>query len=164
MMDAGRHPNITLLTYSEVTSVSGYVGNFKVTIKKKPRYVNEDLCVGCLQCIDKCVFKNAKFSDEFNMGLNLRKPIYLPFPQATPQVVLIDPEKCLFLKSGKCKQSCAEACDRKAIDFVTTVMVSIQTSIRQWKWNALRVLQGQQVVKLSSAMAAIPRALVSSIV
>lgn len=117
MMDAGRHPNITLLTYSEVTSISGYVGNYKVTIKKKPRYVNEEACVGCLQCIDKCVFKSPKFPDEFNMGLNLRKPVYLPFPQATPQVVLIDPEKCLFLKTGKCKQGCAEACDRKAIDF-----------------------------------------------
>ena len=117
MMDAGRHPNITLLTYSEVTQVSGYVGNYKVTIKRKPRFVKEDLCVGCLQCIEKCVFKNAKFPDEFNMGLNMRKPVYLPFPQATPQVVVIDAEQCLYLKTGKCKQSCAEACDRKAIDF-----------------------------------------------
>jgi len=56
MMDAGRHPNITLLTYSEVTGVSGYMGNYKVTVRKKPRYVKEDLCVGCLQCIEGCVF------------------------------------------------------------------------------------------------------------
>jgi len=117
MMDAGRHPNITLLTYSEVTNVSGYVGNYKVTIKKKPRYVNEELCVGCLQCIDGCTYKDARFPDEFQMGLGKRKPVYLPFAQATPQVVLIDPERCIQLKTGKCKKTCAEACDRKAIDF-----------------------------------------------
>jgi heterodisulfide reductase subunit A len=117
MMDAGRHPNITLLTYSEVVAVSGYVGNYKVTVERHPRYVREDLCVGCLQCIEGCVFKKPRFPDEFNMGLNLRKPIYLPFAQATPQVPLIDPQNCLQLKTGKCKQACAEKCDRKAIDF-----------------------------------------------
>jgi len=117
MMDAGRHPNIKLLTNSDVTNVSGYVGNYKVTIRKRPRYVKEDLCVGCLQCIEHCTYKEAKFPDEFNMGLGKRKPVYLPFPQATPQVVLIDPEKCIQFKTGKCKKTCAEACDRKAIDF-----------------------------------------------
>ena len=117
MMDAGRHPNITLLTNSEVASVSGYVGNYKVTVKKKPRYIKEELCVGCLQCIDGCTYKEAKFADEFQMGLGKRKPIYLPFPQATPQVVLIDPERCIQLKTGKCKKTCAAACDRNAIDF-----------------------------------------------
>src|SRR5271157_215892 len=117
MMDAGRHPNIKLLTNSDVTNVSGYVGNYKVTIRKKPRYVKEELCVGCLQCIEACTYKEAKFPDEFNMGLGKRKPVYLPFPQATPQVVLIDPERCIQFKTGKCKKTCAEACDRKAIDF-----------------------------------------------
>ncbi|MGD0229978.1 MAG: CoB--CoM heterodisulfide reductase iron-sulfur subunit A family protein [Syntrophorhabdales bacterium] len=117
MMDAGRHPNITLLTNSEVTNVSGYVGNYKVTVKKKPRYIKEDLCVGCLQCVDACTYKEAKFPDEFQMGLGKRKPVYLPFPQATPQVVLIDPERCIQLRTGKCKKTCAQACDRKAIDF-----------------------------------------------
>ena len=85
MMDAGRHPNITLLTNSEVAEVSGYVGNYKVTVKKKPRYIKEELCVGCLQCIDACTYKEARFPDEFQMGLGKRKPIYLPFPQATPR-------------------------------------------------------------------------------
>ncbi len=117
MMDAGRHPNIKLLTNSEVTAVSGYMGHYKVTVKKKPRYIKEDLCVGCLQCIDACVFKESKFPDEFNMGLGKRKPIYLPFAQATPQVVLIDPTQCLKLKTGKCKMTCAQKCDRNAIDF-----------------------------------------------
>ena len=99
-MDAGRHPNITLLTLTEVAGVSGYVGNYRVTLRKKPRYIREDLCVGCLQCIEACVFKKPRFPDEFNMGLGLRKPVYLPFPQATPQVPLIDPEQCLQVKTG----------------------------------------------------------------
>jgi len=105
------------MTYSEVTAVSGYMGNYKATIKTRPRYIREDLCVGCLQCIEACVFKKPRFPDEFNMGLGMRKPVYLPFPQATPQVPLIDPENCLQLKTGKCKRACAEACERKAVDF-----------------------------------------------
>ncbi|MDR5695176.1 MAG: CoB--CoM heterodisulfide reductase iron-sulfur subunit A family protein [Armatimonadota bacterium] len=112
------HPNITLWTYSEVVRVDGYVGNYKVTVKRKPRYVKEDVCVGCLECIEACVYKDARFPDEFNLGLGKRKPIYIPFPQATPQVVLIDPETCIEFKSGRCKKTCVEACgERRAIDF-----------------------------------------------
>jgi heterodisulfide reductase subunit A len=111
------HPNITLWTLSEVTQVDGYVGNYKVTVKRRPRYVLEDACVGCMECIDACVYKQAKVPDEFNMYLGKRKPIYIPFPQAVPQVVVIDPESCIEFKSGKCKKTCVEICgDRKAID------------------------------------------------
>ncbi|MFI5252164.1 MAG: FAD-dependent oxidoreductase [Bacteroidota bacterium] len=110
------HPNITLWTYSEVTNVSGYVGNYHITVKRKPRYVIEDLCVGCLECIEACVYKDGKYPDEFNVGLSKRKPIYIPFPQATPQVVLIDPETCIDFKSGRCKKTCIAKCDRNAID------------------------------------------------
>ncbi len=110
--------NITLWTYSEVIKVDGYVGNFKVTIKRKPRYIIEDACVGCLECIESCVYKDAKFPDEFNEGIGKRKPVYLPFPQAVPKVVVIDPETCIEFKSGRCKKTCVEACgDRNAIDF-----------------------------------------------
>ena len=112
------HENITLWSYSEVAKVEGYVGNYTVTVKRKPRYVNEELCVGCLECIAGCVFKEGKFPDEFNVGLSKRKPIYIPFPQAVPPVVVIDPERCLQVRTGKCKKTCLEACaDRKAIDF-----------------------------------------------
>jgi len=112
------HPNITLWTYSEVAKVDGYVGNYMVTVRRKPRYIDEELCVGCQECIKACVFKEGKFPDEFNVGLGKRKPIYIPFPQAVPQVVLIDPERCIQVKTGKCKQTCVEACaDRHAIDF-----------------------------------------------
>lgn len=115
------HPNITLWTMSEVVRVDGYVGNYRVTVRRKPRYVLEDACIGCLECIEACVFKQGKVPDEFNLGLSKRKPVYLPFPQAVPQVVTIDPETCIEFKTGKCKKTCVEACgDRKAIDFTMT--------------------------------------------
>lgn len=117
MSQVRAHPNITLMTMSEVTKVDGYVGNFKATVKHYPRYINEELCVGCLECIDSCVFKEGKSPDEFNMGLSKRKPVYIPFPQATPKLVVVDPEACLYLMKGKCKQTCVEACDRAAFDF-----------------------------------------------
>ncbi len=118
MSAVGAHPNITLWTYSEVAKVDGFVGNYKVVVKRKPRYIIEDLCVGCNECVTACVFKEGKFEDEFNMGLSKRKPVYMPFPQATPPIVLIDPETCINVKTGKCKKTCVEACgDRQAIDF-----------------------------------------------
>ena len=117
------HPNITLWTYSEVASVEGYVGNFKVKVRRKPRYVDEELCVGCLECIEACIFKKGRFKDEFNQGLSLRKPIYVPFPQATPLVAIIDPETCTEFKTGKCKKACATSCERNAIDFKQTEVI-----------------------------------------
>ncbi len=118
MAAAGSHPNITLWSYSDVVRVDGYVGNYRVTVRRKPRYVLEELCTGCQECVAACVYKEPKFRDEFNLGLGRRKPVYLPFPQAIPPVALIDPETCIELKTGKCKKTCVEACgDRKAIDF-----------------------------------------------
>jgi heterodisulfide reductase subunit A len=120
------HPNITLWTLSDVTQVEGYVGNFKVTVKRKPRYVLEDLCVGCLECIEACVYKQPKYYDEFNLGLGKRKPVYIPFPQAVPLIPVIDRETCIEFKSGKCKKTCVEVCgDRNAIDF--SQQESVQT-------------------------------------
>ena len=121
MAAVGKHPNIHLWSYSEVTNVDGYVGNFKVTVKRKPRYVLEDLCTGCLECIEACIYKEPKFLDEFNLGLGKRKPVYIPFPQAVPPVAIIDPETCIDIKTGKCKKTCVAACaDRKAIDLKQT--------------------------------------------
>jgi len=121
MTAAGAHPNITLWTLSEVVNVEGYIGNYRVTVKRKPRFIVEDACIGCLECIDACVFKQPKTPDEFNLGLSRRKPIYIPFPQAVPQKVLIDPDACIEFKSGKCKKTCVEACgERRAIDFRQT--------------------------------------------
>ncbi len=122
MSEVGARENITLWSCSEVVKVEGYVGNYTVTVRRKPRYVNEDLCTGCQECISNCIYKEPKFTDAFNEGLGKRKPIYIPFPQATPQVVLIDPEVCLNFKRGvltdKCKKTCVEACgEKRAIDF-----------------------------------------------
>jgi heterodisulfide reductase subunit A len=117
MTTVGSHPNIKLWTYSEVVQVDGYVGNYKVKVKRKPRYINEELCIGCQECITACLYKEGKFPDEFNLGLSKRKPVYLPFPQAVPQKVVIDPETCIEFKTGKCKKTCIEACgERFAID------------------------------------------------
>jgi heterodisulfide reductase subunit A len=118
MTEVKSHPNITLWTYSEVTTVEGYVGNYHVTVKRKPRYVIEDLCVGCAECVEACIYKKGKYSDDFNLGLSKRKPIYLPFPQAVPPVVVIDRGACVEFKTGKCAKTCVEVCgEREAIDF-----------------------------------------------
>ncbi len=117
MSSVKTHPNIAMWSYSEVANVEGYVGNFKVKVRRKPRYVQEDLCIGCYECVNACVFKEAKFPDEFNVGLGKRKPVYIPFPQATPLIACIDPKTCLQLKTGKCKKTCAEACPKQCIDF-----------------------------------------------
>ncbi len=116
MSEVRTHPNITLWTYSEVQEVSGFAGNFKVKVLRKPRYVKEELCVGCADCIDGCVFRDARVPDEFNVGLSMRKPIYMPFPQATPLVAVIDPETCRQFTKGECNQRCAKKCERNAID------------------------------------------------
>jgi heterodisulfide reductase subunit A2 len=133
------HPNITLWTYSEIAQVEGFVGNFKVKVKRKPRYIKEDLCVGCLECVTACIYKDARFPDEFNLGLGKRKPVYIPFPQATPQVVVFDPETCLQLKKGKCKQTCVEACDRACIDFTQ------QEEIREIEVGTMILATGFQI-------------------
>jgi len=121
MTEVRANPNITLWTMAEVDSVDGYVGNYSVTVRHKPRFIVEDACVGCLDCIDACVFKVGKTPDEFNVGLSMRKPVYIPFPQAVPPLVVIDQEACIEFKSGRCKKTCVEVCaDRNAIDFTQT--------------------------------------------
>jgi heterodisulfide reductase subunit A len=119
MVDVARHPNIELLTYSEVVGVDGYIGNFKVKIKKKPRYVDEEKCVGCGLCAEACRL-HARVPNEFDMNMGKRSAIYVPFPQAVPLKYTIDPETCITLKTGRCGDHplCVEACgDRDAIDF-----------------------------------------------
>jgi heterodisulfide reductase subunit A len=114
MVDVGQHPNITLLSYSEVENVDGYVGNFTVEIRKKARCVIEDLCTGCGICEEKCPMKVV--DDVFEAGLGYRKVIYRPFPQAVPKYPVIDKENCTYFLRGKCK-ACQIFCPTEAIDF-----------------------------------------------
>ena len=119
MSDVGSHPNIDLLSYSEVEEVSGSIGEFKVKIRRKVRYVDEDKCTGCGLSTDACRLK-GRIPSEFDMGLGKRSAIYTPFAQAVPNKPVIDPEHCLMLTTGKCGKEgpkCVEACGPKAIDF-----------------------------------------------
>lgn len=114
MVDAAQNEKIHIYSYSEVEKVSGFVGNFTVTIKKKPRYINSDLCTGCGLCTEKCPSK--KNPNEFNMGLDNRTAIYIPFAQAIPKVPVIDTSACIHFKTGKCG-ACEKNCSVGAIDF-----------------------------------------------
>jgi len=118
MVDAARHPNIELLTYSEIEKVDGYIGNFNVTVKKKPRYVDIEKCVGCGLCAEACRLK-GRVPNEFDENLSKRSSIYVPFPQAVPLKYTIDPERCNMLRFGKCGDTllCVEACEQDAINF-----------------------------------------------
>ena len=114
MVEAAQHENITIYSYSEVAEVKGFVGNFSVKIKRKARYVKEDVCTGCGACTEKCPQK--KVPNEFNLGMNKRSAIYIPFAQAVPKVAAIDPDYCTMLKTGKCG-ICSKVCTAKAIDY-----------------------------------------------
>lgn len=109
----GSHPYIELMTYSEVEEVAGYIGNFKVKVRKKARYVDEDKCTGCGLCQEKCP---VKADSEFEAGIGKRKAIYAPFPQAVPNIPVIDREHCVYFLEGKCRL-CEKICEAKAIDF-----------------------------------------------
>ncbi|HEX2869282.1 MAG TPA: CoB--CoM heterodisulfide reductase iron-sulfur subunit A family protein [Ignavibacteriales bacterium] len=117
MVSANTHKNIKLYTYSEVEKVSGYIGNFQVTIRKKARYIDESVCTGCGICQEKCPVK--KIPSEFNEGLGMRKAIYVPFPQAVPNKPVIDREHCTKFINGKCG-ACEKLCGPKAIRFDQT--------------------------------------------
>ncbi len=114
MVAVYRNPDIELLTLSEVQGVTGEVGNFTVKILKKPRYVDESICKGCGDCSAKC--PKIEVPNVFDMNLGKRKSAYIPFPQATPPVYLLDPELCLFLKRGVCGV-CKKVCQAGAINF-----------------------------------------------
>ncbi|MCS7258452.1 MAG: CoB--CoM heterodisulfide reductase iron-sulfur subunit A family protein [candidate division WOR-3 bacterium] len=113
MVEVKQHPLINLLTYAEVEEVSGYVGNFKVKVRKKAKFVDWERCTGCDICVSKCP---KKVSDEFNCGLSTRKVIYKMFPQAVPNRVVIDKENCLYFTKGACRL-CEKHCPFGAVKF-----------------------------------------------
>ena len=113
MSDAGHHPNIELLTNSEVLKVNGHIGSFQVKVLKKPRYVTDD-CSACGECADVCPTNSP---NEFDVGLATRHGIYTPFAQAVPSTYVIDMDLCLNKDGVIVCDKCIRACDRDSISF-----------------------------------------------
>ena len=139
MTESSHHEKIELLTLSEVADVKGFVGNFDITIKTNPRYVNMSKCTGCGECITKCP---SKVLSETDMGLGMRKAIFKPFSQAVPNVPVIDTEHCIFFKKGKCK-TCEKFCPAGAIDYEQ------KETIRTEKFGAIIVTTGYSMFDIS---------------
>ncbi|GAB6178704.1 hypothetical protein JCM14036_00230 [Desulfotomaculum defluvii] len=116
MVAVVQHPNIKLYTHAEIYEVGGYIGNFKVRIKQKAKYVDHEKCTGCGSCWEKCP---AKVSDNYNLNMGVRKAIYISSPQAVPNKPVIDPTGCRMLLSGKCGV-CQKVCQAGAINYQDT--------------------------------------------
>lgn len=139
MVEAQQNENITIYSYSEVEDVKGFVGNFDVKIRRKARYVDETKCTGCGLCTEKCPMK--KVPNEFNLGMDSRHAVYIPFAQAVPKVATIDPNYCLKLKSGKCGL-CSKVCSVGAIDYTQ------KDEIIEEKYGAIVVATGYNPISL----------------
>lgn len=113
LVECGRHRNIEVMTYAEVVDVSGEPGRFQARLKKRSRFVNAERCTGCGECAQACP---VEVDSEFEVGLGKRKAIYTPFPQAVPNVPVIDTEHCIYFLKGKCR-ACEKFCEANAIDF-----------------------------------------------
>ncbi len=109
MVDAARHPNIEIISFADLLSVEGYIGNFKVRIRKNPRYVLEEKCTGCGECLPACPIE---YPNDWDMNLGVRKAISVPFPQAVPLVYRINRDYCI--ECYKCIDACGP---RQAINF-----------------------------------------------
>ena len=113
LIGVASHPNIRILTLSELVELTGEPGYFSARVKRHPRYVDESRCVGCGLCAEKCP---AKVEDPYNEGLAKRKAIHLLYPQAVPLTYAIDAERCIYLQKGKCR-ACEKVCKQNAIAF-----------------------------------------------
>ncbi len=141
MVDCAQHEKIDILSYSEVEEVKGFVGNFSVKIRRKARYIDEKKCTGCKICMEKCPSK--KGLNEFNMNLDNRPAIYIPFAQAIPNVAVIDPEQCIKLKTGKCG-ICQKFCGAGAIDYEQ------KDSFEERQYGAIVVATGFKPINLDA--------------
>jgi heterodisulfide reductase subunit A2 len=145
MTEVSQNANIRILSYSEVVGVKGYIGNFSIDIKKHARFVDETKCTGCGECIEKCPMK--KVPNEFNLNLNNKKAVYIPFAQAVPKVATIDSSYCLHMQSlAKGKDNvcgmCQKTCGAGAIDF------NQKDEIISEKYGAIIVATGYNPIEL----------------
>ena len=113
LVEVSKHPNITLLTDTELLSLTGDAPQFTARVRKHPRYIDQDKCTGCGICTTKCP---VRLPDPYNKDLNETRCIRIPFPQAVPAVPIIDAEHCIFLTKGKCG-ACKKLCEADAIDY-----------------------------------------------
>ena len=139
MVEAAQHEKIHIFAYSQVEAVHGFVGNFSVTIRHKARYVDETKCTGCGLCTEKCPQK--KVPNAFNLGLDTRRAIYIPFAQAVPKIATIDADYCTMLKTGKCGV-CSKVCTAGAIDYKQ------QDTLMEEQYGAIVVATGYNPIKL----------------
>ena len=139
MVECAQNELINIYSYSEVDAVSGFVGNFSVKIRKKARYVDETKCTGCGLCTEKCPQK--KVPNEFNLGMDNRRAVYIPFAQAVPKVATIDADYCTMLKTGKCGV-CAKVCTAGAINYKQT------DEIVERQYGAIVVATGFNPIKV----------------
>ena len=156
MVECGSNPSIRILSYAEVEAVSGYVGNFEVKIRRRARSVDMEKCTGCGICYEKCP---VKVSSEFEAGMGTRKAIYVPFPQAVPNVPVIDREHCTYYLKGRCKL-CEKFCQPGAVNFEeqdeilteTFGAIVMATGFDLWDQSALGEYGGGQVPDVISGL------------
>ena len=145
MTEVSQTPNIRILSYSEITGMKGYVGNFTATITRKARYVDETKCTGCGLCTEKCPMK--KVPNEFNLNLNTKTAVYIPFAQAVPKVATIDPQYCLHIKGMKDGKNvcgmCEKVCGAGAINY------NAKDEVMEEKYGAIIVATGYNPIDLS---------------
>lgn len=146
MTEVGQHPNIRILSYSEVVGVHGYIGNFSIDILRHARYVDETKCTGCGECTEKCPMK--KVPNDFNLNLNNKTAVYIPFAQAVPKIATIDSNYCLHLaamakgKDNVCGM-CEKVCGANAINFAAKDEVITE------KYGAIVVATGYEMIDLN---------------
>ena len=113
LVECGRHPNIQILTNTEVQGLEGAVGDFRVKLYQRARYIDMSRCIACGACAEKCP---KRIPDEFNSGLNMRKAAHVKYPQAVPLKYSIDKDNCIYFQKGKCR-ACQKFCPADAVDF-----------------------------------------------